>query len=442
MADSSLAMIDRYAHNMFLVSQKYRQLQMHCSSTPRLASTMNGLLISLGECLSAFTTNEREITIPTFVSIRKTLDRCSSTLESHPSKADIMEILSQLSRHPPALDKVVAPNTESLARLKRLEDSSRIAQTSLQIQATRLKQTAKNKNRGGHATALVGGLLGPLTFGWSLKLGVEHGNVMLQEGEIKLQESQHLQAQIPNIFNQFSHLIRTSISVMEELTGLLVTVADDVRALSTSRTKLQLLKARAKADNVSRVLARYITLSKLWSRNFDFYPYHRSAIVRCDNCRRKIDVWGIFYHAQTEGDFDLCGRCYSSDRDRSVRWTKHSKAQFVAHGFELCDGCHNTLNVGVVHYCGQCQFDVCDSCAPRCYHQHPLAKVQVRPSEIPEPQQLKCDECGCQGKGTDLMYECLECFLYYVCKDCKGEGKLEVKHPHELLAVSSMGASD
>src|SRR6202035_1070406 len=117
MAESSLAMIDRYAHNMFLVSQKYRQLQIHCSSTPQLADTMNGLLKSLGECLNTFTTTEREITIPIFLSIRKTLARCSSLLECNPSKADIIAILSQLSRHPPALDKVVAPNTESLTRL-------------------------------------------------------------------------------------------------------------------------------------------------------------------------------------------------------------------------------------------------------------------------------------------------------------------------------------
>jgi hypothetical protein len=441
MTESSLAMIDRYAHNMFLVSQKYRQLQIHCSSTPQLVNTMNGLLNSLGECLNTFTTNEREITIPIFLSIRKTLTRCSSLLECNPSKADIIAILSQLSRHPPALDKVVAPNTESLTRLKRLEDSSRIAQASLQTQTAKLKQKASNKKLKGHATAFMGGLLGPLTFGWSLKLGVEHGNVMLEKGEIKLQEFQYLQAQIPNIFNQFSSLIETSTKVMEELTGLLVTVTDDVRALSTSRTKLQLLKARAKSDNVNRVLARYITLSKLWSRDFDFYPYHRSAVVHCDKCRRKIDVWGIFYHAQTEGDLDLCGSCYSSDRDTSVTWTKHSKAQFVAHGFELCDGCHNPLNIGIVHYCGHCQFEVCDSCAPRCYHQHPLAKVLVRSSEIPEPQQLQCDECGCQGKAKDVMYECLECFLYYVCKECKGREQ-KGKHHHELLAVGSTGMSD
>lgn len=438
MADSSLAVIDRYSDNMQLVRRKYSELETRCSSSQHLATAMSGLLQGLANFLNTFLANEKTFTLPAFLSMRKTLGLCASTLEKNPSKDDIIELLSQLNRHHAALEKLVAMNTKSLTDMKRLENTSRNAQNSLQAQTAQLKQNGKNKKIEGHVVAIAGGLLAPFTFGGSLLWGVNEGDNLVHDGEMILQEYRHLKAQIPVVFQQYSHLIGTSISVVQELTGLLVILSNEVRTLSSSRTKLQLLKARARADNVSRIISKYITLSQLWSGNYDFYPYHRAAVVGCNNCGDGMKTWGVFYHAQTKDDFDLCGDCYHLKRYESTSWTKHSKAQFITHGFQICDGCYTAIKSGMAHFCGDCTFEVCNSCATTrgLQHQHPLGRAQVRSSHILDPEKVRCDECGNRGERGERIYECLDCFLYYVCSECKGK----TKHPHELLLATSVGS--
>ena len=111
MADSSLAIIDRYSENMRLVCQNPSQLKSRCSSSQHLATAMGGLLGDLEGSIVTFLENENAITLPAFQSMRKTLAVCASTLEKNPSKDDIIAILSQLNRHSQALEKVVAINT-------------------------------------------------------------------------------------------------------------------------------------------------------------------------------------------------------------------------------------------------------------------------------------------------------------------------------------------
>ena len=212
-----------------------------------------------------------------------------------------------------------------------------------------------------------------------------------------------------------------------------MTLLADLHSLSTSRSRLQLLKARAKVDQVSRILSRYVLLTKLRSQQYDFYPYPRTSVVCCDNCKKTLEPWAVFYHDPIGGNTDLCTHCYLSAHDTSVQWTKHSKAQFVTHGFQICDGCRRLLNSGTVHFCGSCTFEVCVACLPRCQHEHPLAKVTVRSLDIPSPQ-IVCDGCGCRGKAGDKLYECLECFMYYICIGCK-KGKLGPDHAHPVVAV-------
>jgi len=131
---------------------------------------------------------------------------------------------------------------------------------------------------------------------------------------------------------------------------------------------------------------------------------------------------------------DLCTYCYHSGHHTSVEWTKHSKAQFVTHGFQVCDGCRRPLKSGTVHFCGHCTFEVCDACLPHCRHEHPMAKVKVRSSDIPSPHRILCDGCGCRGEAGDKLYECLECFMYYICIGCK-KGMLD--HAHPIVVVKA-----
>jgi hypothetical protein len=439
MTDHSLALIDRYADNLLSVDLRLNHLRVQCSSNPHFAP-MNGLLQRLGQCLANFSETNTTITLPLLLSIRNTLSMVISTLAMAPSQHDIKSTLSQLARYPPSLDNVINRNTKSLTDIKRLENYVHSARNESSADLARLKQQAKDRKVEGHGAAFLGGILAPVTFGLSLKMGVDAGNAMLQDGEAQMQHYRYLKAQMPLVCDQFSDLFKKSTGVIEFMTGLLVTLSADLNALSTSRTKLQLSKARAKTDQASRILSRYIILTKLWSQKYDCYPYPRGSLVRCDNCKITLEPWAVFYHDPLS---DLCTQCYFSSLNTSIHWTKHSKAQFVTHGFQKCAGCHRPLNSGTVHFCGSCSFEVCDGCLPRCQHEHPMARVKVRSSDIPAPHQTVCDGCGCRGKVQDKLYECLECFMYYICVGCK-DGKRQLEsgshHPHPLVAVKGSNA--
>ena len=155
--------------------------------------------------------------------------------------------------------------------------------------------------------------------------------------------------------------------MIEVLTGLLVTLSDDIRTLSTSHTKLQLPKARAKADQASRLLSRLIILTALRLQDYDFYPYPRSEVISCDSCDEEIEAEAVFYHppkTHTTGRYyNLCTDCYLSDEDTSVKWIKHNKAPFVTHGFQNYDEYRKLpLKSGAVHIAGAANSKLCDGC--------------------------------------------------------------------------------
>ena len=181
-SDHSLAIIDRYADNMYSVGLGLNRLRGHCASTPYFGQ-MNSLLQGLGQCLAAFSENETMTTLPLLLSIRNTLSLAASTLETTPSQRDIQSILSQLARYPPSLDKILNLNTQSLTDIKRLENSVLSAKKESTAGLDQLKKQAKGRKTEGHRTAILGGILGPLTFGVSLKMGIDAGNAMLQEAD-------------------------------------------------------------------------------------------------------------------------------------------------------------------------------------------------------------------------------------------------------------------
>src|SRR5277367_2624974 len=136
-------------------------------------------------------------------------------------------------------------------------------------------------------------------------------------------------------------------------------------------------------------------------------------------CEKRIEPDSLFYHCATcTANIDLCGSCYISHRHRSHEWTKHNKAQFLLHGYSIRHACYSVINTGNASYCGYCHFELC----PRCeddYHHHGLHKANVGWYDSFIPEQSECDECRCNARKCGMMCQCLECFWYFVYKQCK-----------------------
>jgi len=428
MPDESLVKIDRYGTETSLTIHSFSRLSRHQWASHHTAATMNTLLRNLGHHFGNVASVETQNTIPTLRKVRKDLDICTSS-EHPPAHNDLHQLVSHLSQDAESLNQVIKSHTATLSDIKRIEVESRQAESSLLSTVGQLKEQGKNQKREGYGTSFIGGMLLIPSFGLSKSL-INEGNGMYQTGENTLNESWRIEGEMREAFSRFSSLLHSSIDIIESLSGMINSLSSDIRSLSTSETPRQLRKIRPKAIVVSRSLAKYITHTENVFGRPNFFPYNRLTNVTCDGCKKRIEALGMFYHCQTcKESVDYCVKCYQSERHPSHEWTKHSKAQYLIHGYQICNGCQGVINGGHARFCEWCNFDLCHRCTMYFRHQHPLHPTEVRWYGDFKSHEAVCDECWRPSKECDTMYQCLDCYWYFVCKHCK-KG---CEHPHELL---------
>lgn len=221
---------------------------------------------------------------------------------------------------------------------------------------------------------------------------------------------------------------------MEAVTGLLTVLAHEIEGISASRSKYQLLVLRRKAVDVCRKLGIYITMTSYLAGEPLFSRWSMTTIIQCKQCTRCIKPNEAFFVCHTCGDFVLCRSCYlTRTHEHHGNFNKHSKVQLADHGFQKCDGCGVFIKTGTIYYCRYCpDFDLCERCKGReVFHPHHLYTAKIsRGGMLGYFEDRRCDECESQ---RGVVFECLKCFCYNVCLDCKSS---EGIHPHLLAPIS------
>jgi gas vesicle protein len=429
MTENALEKIGQFGANTALAINKYYQLSAWQSESDYTATTISTLVGKLRDCLSAVATVETTLTLPTLQNVRKDLSACLSGVYS-PSQDKITQLVSKLERHNDPLNQVAKQHTDTLSKTKTLERESKNAETSLLNQASQLEQTGKRQKFQGYMTSFAGGMLAIPTFGVSLRVLAKKGDSTYQSGENLLHENRTIKAEMDVVFPNFLSLVKATIRTGELLSGMITSLSAEVRNLSESRSPRQLRKVQAKSVVVDRAIARYITVSRYLFGNIYFYPYDRDTQVICEGCDKEIVPASEFYHChECSESIDFCSGCYRTRRHESHCWTKHSKAQYLVQGYQICNGCRDVIHGGKVKMCDSCAFELCPRCTDMNQHEHPLHTVEVRWYGDFVPTKPVCDECWCTAEEWDLMFQCLECYWYFVCVNCK----IGLDHPHELI---------
>lgn len=425
MSDAPLAKIDLYGAHVAFTVYSFSQLTKRRWASGHTAATMSPLLKKLGDHLQAVSSVEETITLPTLHNARKDLTRCILA-----DNDDLPRLASQLARHVEPLDQSIKSHTTSLANIKRLEKDSQTAESSLLSCADDLEKRGKQRKVDGYMTSFVGGMLLIPTLGGSRGL-INVGDDKFQDGENSIHEHHMIKAEMVGAFSRFTGLLHSSIDIVESLSGMIVSLSSDIRALSTSKTPRQIRKIRAKSADVSRMLARYITVTEAVFGTPKYFPYRRTSKITCDGCRDEIKAGEMFFHCNTCSNVDFCVKCYPQKRHESHARTKHCKAQYLIQGSRICNLCYGVIMGGNVAFCGSCDFELCSRCRDQCGHAHALERVEVRWYGDFVPSKTKCDECWRPGKEVKIMYQCLECYWYFICQNCR---KKTSAHPHELIS--------
>ena len=432
MSEATLLKIHNYASQIVATHQSYFTFQRRTWSTESTRLAVNDLSQQLGVLLDEVTLVERTNTLPTLRQLNKDISSLTSS-KSVPSQSELLHIVSQLERHVRPLNRVVKAHTSTLSKMKRLELTSAKAKVELLSHAYKLKKQGKETKVTGFALAASGVLLAPITLGLSLLMVAPAGGILIDEGNQLLDKYRTAKAETTRAFASFSTPLTSSIDIVGLLAGWLVSLSGDIRSLSTSKTPIQLRKARSKAVHISRAVSKYISLTELWHEgNSEFFPYERTSNIMCDGCKREITPSLSFYHCQTCTTVDFCVECYRSCRHQGHDWTKHSKAQFLTHGYQICHRCLTVINAGEAGFCGSCVYQLCSTCIHSNQHEHTMYILDVRWYDIFDPKSgIGCDECCCTGKECGVMYQCVNCYWYFVCEDCRENGGFG--HPHQLL---------
>ena len=381
--------------------------------------------------LKHFMDVEQKQTVSTFSLIREDLARCASW-ETAPDQQEIQQILSRISSCRQRLRDILKIHTETLAKVKRLDDDAIKGKRLLSQEAFKMEKVAKKEQKRGLAAAVVGGALSPFTFGISGVAGLAAAAECSRSSNNMMQDQRALRREIADVFPRFSQLVRCGIETMEGVTGLLTVLANEIEGISASQGKYRPLFLR-KAVDVCRKLGVYITMT-LYLAGQPLFSWSMTTTIQCKQCTHCLKPNEAFFVCQTCGDFVLCKSCYLTRTHRHPgSFTKHSKAQLVDHGFQKCDGCGMFIKTGTIYYCRYCpDFDLCERCKGReVFHPHHLytAKI-IRGGMLSYLEERRCDECESQ---SGVVFECLKCFRYNVCLDCKSS---EGIHPHPLARIS------
>lgn len=259
MSDTSLIKFDEYVSELVSTRQACDTLKSRCESNQYLHEYMSPLVGRLETCHESFVSTEQNDTVPIFESLREDL----SSLGDVPSLTQMTDLRSLLDSKLGKLRHIISKHNDTLTELKTLENSAQRAQSALQSRAASLKEEGKDRKKAAAAVAVVGGLLAPFTFGGSLVLGAVGASGLYDSGEELLVEYRTLRSESAKTFESFSSTLNTSIRFIQTVAGAIKELSTEIQSISATKTVGRLTVAKAKADELSNTLKKYIMLFEL-----------------------------------------------------------------------------------------------------------------------------------------------------------------------------------
>jgi hypothetical protein len=251
--------IKNQVSSLAVTRQTYKSLSNTYWSSKYMTAPMTTLLESFGNCLNAFDSTERTITIPTFIDIHQDLISLSS-MTGVPSYDVVRKLLSSLERNSSKLNQAVKKHTATLASLKSLEHDCQKAQASLESKAAQLKETGKDKKAAGVGIGILGVLFAPVTFGVSLA-AIPAAGGLYASGDHAMEKYRTLKSETTTTFTSLSNSLKGSVEIISLFAGLITTLSKDVKELSESRSQIRLLVARSKAGDLCTTFDLYLNLA-------------------------------------------------------------------------------------------------------------------------------------------------------------------------------------
>lgn len=208
----------------------------------------------LAECYAHFSQTEMTETFPTLKNVHSCLGSWNTSSSLNGIKRKLDSNLTQLNR-------IVATHTKTLSEIKAIETSAQSVQSTIHTKALEMKQRGKDRKAGAAAAAIFGGLLAPFTGGGSLLIGAAAAKGLFDGGEDLMVEYRTLRDDSAGAFISFSKSVGGSINVIEKVAMLIRGLLEEVRSLSASETKVQLLRASKKAEYLRETLSGFIELN-------------------------------------------------------------------------------------------------------------------------------------------------------------------------------------